>query len=329
MSDTARAAAEVRVGSGSFVYRVAENWAQLPKGWKLHSVSDVAVDKDDNVYAFNRGGDEPMMVFDREGNFLRAWGKGVFKNPHGLHAEPDDTLYCTDDGDHTVRKFTLDGKLLQTIGVPGKASAPYSGDPFNRCTHTALSPKGDVYVTDGYGNARVHKFSPSGKLLASWGHPGSDPGQFNVPHNVTCDDAGWVYVADRENHRIQVFDGDGRYECQWNNLHRPMSLSMDDGPEDLCYIGEVGPALAVNAMAPNLGPRISIVRKDGSLVARVVDKLAGGDADQLMAPHAITVDSRGDIYVADLGELFWSCSAFRTSRSRPIFRPQKTRARTG
>ena len=99
-----------------------------------------------------------------------------------------------------------------------------SGEPFHRCTHTALSPKGEIYVSDGYGNARVHKYSPDGKLLMSWGEPGTDPGQFNIVHNIVRDGDGWVYVADRENHRVQVFDGNGKYETQWNNMHRPCGL---------------------------------------------------------------------------------------------------------
>jgi DNA-binding beta-propeller fold protein YncE len=101
---------------------------------------------------------------------------------------------------------------LQTFGIPGKPAPYMSGEPFHRCTHTAFSPQGDLYISDGYGNSRVHKFSPNGKLLFSWGEPGTDPGQFNIPHNICCDSDGWVYVADRENHRVQVFDGNGRYE---------------------------------------------------------------------------------------------------------------------
>ena len=93
-----------------------------------------------------------------------------------------------------------------TIGTPGKPAPAFSGDPFNRCTHTALSPKGEIYVSDGYQNARVHKYAPDGKLLLSWGEPGTAPGEFNLVHNIACDDDGWVYVADRENHRVQVFD---------------------------------------------------------------------------------------------------------------------------
>src|SRR5207248_1599606 len=132
--------------------------------------------------------------------------------------------YCTDDGDRTVRKCSDSGKVLLTIGIRNKPAPFMSGEPFHRCTHTALSPKGEIYVSDGYGNARVHKYTPDGKLLKTWGEPGTDPGQFNIVHNIATDADGWVYVADRENHRVQVFDGNGKYETQWNNLHRPCAL---------------------------------------------------------------------------------------------------------
>ena len=201
------------VGEGDYRYEVIENWGTLPDGWHYGEVAAVGVDSKDNVYVFARS-EHPMMVFDREGNFLRSWGEGLFRRPHGVHLAPDDTIYCTDDGDHTVRRLTLEGTLLLEIGVPGEPAPMYGGDPFNRCTHTALSPEGDIYVADGYGNARVHKYSPDGKLLFSWGEPGTDPGKFNIVHNICCDADGWVYVADRENHRVQVFDGNGKYETQ-------------------------------------------------------------------------------------------------------------------
>ena len=211
----------VILGSGEHRYRVVENWAKLPDGWEFRDVAAVAVDSKDRVYVFNRG-QHPMMVFDRDGTFLRSWGEGLFGRAHGIHIDSDDTLYCTDDGDHTVRKITTDGKVLLTIGVPNQPAPFLSGKPFNRCTHTALSPKGEIYVSDGYGNSVVHKYSPAGQHLMCWGTTGTDPGQFNIAHNIATDEDGWVYVADRENHRVQVFDGNGKYELQWNNMHRPL-----------------------------------------------------------------------------------------------------------
>ena len=222
----------VILGTDGYRYRVAEDWAKLPEGWKWDAdVAAVGVDTHDNVYAFSRGA-HPMIVFDRNGNFLRSWGDGVFNRPHGVHMAPDGTVFLTDDGDHTVRKCTLDGRVLLTLGIAGKPAPYMSGEPFHRCTHTALSPQGDIYVSDGYGNSRVHKYSADGKLLMSWGEPGTDPGQFNIAHNICCDPDGWVYVADRENHRVQVFDGNGKYEAQWNNMHRPSGLYMETGHKD-------------------------------------------------------------------------------------------------
>jgi hypothetical protein len=188
-------------GSGEYRYRVVEDWAKLPPGWSLGDVAGVGIDARDNVYLFHRG-PHPLIVLDRDGNYVRSWGDEIFTRAHGVHIGPDDTIWLTDDGDHTVRQCTLDGRVLVTLGVPGEPAPFMSGHPFRRCTHTALSPKGDVYVSDGYGNARVHMYSPDGRRIRSWGGPGCGPGEFNLPHNIACDADGWVYVADRENHRI-------------------------------------------------------------------------------------------------------------------------------
>jgi outer membrane protein assembly factor BamB len=286
------------IGGGAHRYEVIENWGKLPDGWRYGEVAAVGVDSRDNVYVFSRSA-HPMTVFDRDGNFLRSWGEGLFSRPHGVHIAPDDTLYCTDDGDHTVRRMTTDGKLLLQIGVPGEPAPYMSGDPMNRCTHTALSPQGDIYVADGYGNARVHKYAPDGKRLFSWGEPGTDPGEFNIVHNICCDEDGWVYIADRENHRIQVFDGKGRFETQWNNMHRPCGLSMTRGRNPIAYIGETGPSMSVNANSPGIGPRVSLWTLQGERIARVGDA-SRGHASQFTAPHGVAVDSRGDIYVGEV-----------------------------
>jgi len=294
----------VILGSGAHRYEVVEAWAKLPPGQEFNAdVAAVGVDREDRVYCFNRGA-HPMVVLDRDGNFLRAWGEGVFRRAHGVHVAPDDTLWLTDDGDHTVRHCTLDGKVLLTLGVPGQPTSYMSGEPFHRCTHTALSPQGDLYVSDGYGNARIHKYSPGGRLLRSWGEPGTDPGQFNIPHNIACDAEGWVYVADRENHRVQVFDGDGRFETQWINMHRPSGLYRD--PRDgRFYVGEIGGGVAVNIDMPNIGPRVSIYGAKGELLARLGNRPAGLGAGQFVSPHGLAVDSRGDIYVGEVSYTNW------------------------
>lgn len=310
MPESQQQADDVILGEGAFRYRVNRDWAKLPDGWTFHEVAAVGVDQHDNVFVFNRG-EHPMIVFDRDGKFQRAWGEDIFAHAHGIHIAPDGTIYCTDDGDHTVRQLTPQGRVLMQLGVPGKPSPFMSGQPFNRCTHTALSPTGDLYVSDGYGNARVHKYAPDGNLLLSWGRPGSGPGEFNLPHNIVCDPDGWVYVADRESHRIQVFDGNGKFETQWNNLHRPSGMCMTFGRCPLCYVGEIGPYLPVNRNYPNLGPRVSILDGKGNVLTRLgrTEDAVGQEPGQFMSPHGIAVNSHGDIYVGEVVASSWP-SAF-------------------
>ena len=307
------------ITSGAYAYEVAEGWGKLPAGWGYKEAAAVGVDSKDNVYVFNRG-EHPMIVFDREGNFLRSWGEGVFPRAHGVTMGPDDTIYLTDDDDHTVRKCTLDGKVLLTLGTSGKPAPFMSGNPFNRCTHVAISPvTNDFYVSDGYGNARVHKYSPDGKLLLSWGGPGTEPGQFNIVHNISCDKDGYVYVADRENHRVQVFDADGKHVTQWQNMAKPCGLYIDPKSQ-LCYIGELGAAIGPNMGAPGLGPRVSIYTLDGKVQARLGDTGPGEEPGRFIAPHGIGLDSRGDIYV---GEVSWTASGQYETPQRELRSLQK------
>lgn len=310
-------------GSGEYVYRAVEGWAKWPEDWNLHDVAAVGVDRNDNVYAFHRG-DHPMVVFDRNGNVLRTWGEGTFKRAHGVHMAPDETIYLTDDADHTVRRCTLDGKVLLTIGISGQPSPFMSGEPFRQCTHTALSPKGEIYVSDGYGNARVHKYTDSGKLILSWGSPGAGPGEFNLPHNIACDADGWVYVADRENHRVQVFDGNGRFETEWHGLHRPSGMYMPPGKCPVCYVGEIGPYYEFNRGTPNLGPRVTILSHDGKVISRIAREPSGGTGPgQFISPHGLAVDSHGDLYVGEVCYTAWASLFPGTPRPKRIRNLQK------
>ena len=287
----------VKLGSGDFTYQVDLNWETLPPGYSWRDAPAVATDDHDNVYVFNRG-DHPMIVFDSDGNFIKSWGEGVFARAHGISRGPDDTLYCTDAADHTVRQFTLDGELLMTIGAPGKPADPFSGEPFNRCTHTAVDPRtGDIYVSDGYGNSRVHKYSPDGKLLFSWGAPGTGEGEFNCTHNIATDSQGYVYVADRENHRIQIFDSKGKYETLWSTVHRPCGLYISE--DDTIYVGELGWGSGVERNVPNIGPRVSVMNTKGQILARLGEGYGLGEG-QFLAPHGICLDSKGSIYVGEV-----------------------------
>lgn len=296
-----------------FGYEANDQWAKLPAGWSWTEAVAVATDSQNLVYVFNRG-EHPVMVFNRGGTFLRSWGEGLFARPHGIFIGPDDAVYCTDDLDHTVRKFTPDGRLVLTLGTSGKpsdtgaTSVDYrtilrAGSPFHYPTNVALTSTGEIYVSDGYGNARVHKFSSDGRLIFSWGEPGKGPGQFQVPHGIGVDRHGTVYVADRENSRIQLFAPDGKFLSEWTDVARPCQVCIDAAGN--VYVAELGfragmwpGTTAPFADAP--GGRVSIFNRQGQLQAR----WGGGEnpcaPGEFFAPHGIWVDSRGDIYVAEV-----------------------------
>jgi DNA-binding beta-propeller fold protein YncE len=301
------------VGTGRFRFEALRQWEQLPAGWRFGEVAGVATDSRDRVFVFTRG-EHPVIVFERDGRFLTSWGEGQFVRPHGIFIGPDDAVYCTDDLDHTVRKFTPEGKVLLTLGTRGKASDTGIKDldyrtiqrvglPFHRPTNVALGADGSIYVTDGYGNARVHKFAPDGRLLLAWGEPGSGPGQFNLPHGIAVDREGRVYVADRENSRIQLFSGTGQFLSQWTDVARPMEVFIDE--QDSVYVAEVGWRAGLfpwqSAPGPeSVGARLSIFTLEGELVARwggSHDPCAPGD---FFAPHDVWVDRHGDIYVGEV-----------------------------
>jgi len=289
-------------GSGKYTYELVDGWAKLPGEWTFKDVGSVTTDAQDRVYIFSRS-EHPMSVFDREGNFLYSWGEEIFQRPHGSGMGPDGTIYCTDDELHVVYKFNLEGKLLQTLGKKGQPSdtgyvMDYSeffwslttikrgAPPFNRPTGVAVADSGTIYVADGYGNARVHKFSPEGELLLSWGEPGYKTGQFRLPHDIWVDKQERVWVPDRENSRLQIFDAQGKFLDQWEDIIRPTDLFIDD--EGTVYVCE-------------LCERVSIFSSDGKPLSRWGNSAGKDPAKALfIAPHTITVDSRGDVYVGEV-----------------------------
>lgn len=210
--------------------RFGEEPDTMPEGWKFGRVSAVATDSRNEVYVFQRGPKaDPLIVFDAKGKYLRSWGKGMFRNPHGLRVDRDDNVWITDNGDHQVMKFSRTGELLLRLGIPGKAGT--DNQTFNRPTDIAFAPTGEVYVSDGYGNSRVVKFSKDGKYLTSWGKRGTGPGEFNTPHSIGVDSRGRVYVSDRENNRIQIFDANGRFLRQWTHLGATQNLFITPSDE--------------------------------------------------------------------------------------------------
>ncbi len=300
------------VGSGAFVYEAVPGWEQLPENWTFVEAVGVACDSQDRVYVFNRG-EHPVIVFDRDGKFLHAWGEGQFVRPHGIWIGPDDSLYLSDDLDHTVRKYSADGELLLKLGTSGLPSdtgvtnndyrsITRPGPPFNQPTNLALGLDGDFYITDGYGNCRVHRFSPDGELRASWGEPGDGPGQFHLPHGIGVDSTGRLFIADRENSRVQTFDADGEFVEEWTDLVRPCEVFVD--ADDTVYVAELGLRAGMfpwmTSDPDSSGGRVSIFDRDGNLQTR----FGGGDnpmaPGDFYAPHDIWVDSAGSVYVAEV-----------------------------
>jgi DNA-binding beta-propeller fold protein YncE len=296
------------------------HWERRPDSISHRDVAGVAVDAEDQVYLFTRY-DHQVLVYTAAGEFVRAWGAGTFTNAHSITIGPDGAVYCVDNGDHSVRKFTPDGELLLTLGVPGTPSdTGYRTDvpvrihnvesvaraagPFNGCTDVAVGPDGDIFISDGYGNCRVHHFSPSGKLLNSWGEIGSGPGQFMLPHGITLTPDGRVLVADRENERIQVFRTDGGYLGELTGIQRPSSVAIT--PQGDVVVAELWrPADNTSFVADTIGTdqpgRLTLLSLSGEVLDRwgasADDKAAAGN---LIAPHMVAVDSAGAVYVGEV-----------------------------
>jgi streptogramin lyase len=261
-------------------YRKVENWAQLPPGYAWGTMSAVAVDTKGNVYGFQR--DDPtskVIVFDKQGKYLKTWGEGSFPYPHGMGALRDGNIWTTDRQAQLVLKFDPDGKLLFSLGQKGVAGNMESTDTFNGASDVAMAENGDIFVSDGEGqNTRVVKFSKDGKFIKTWGAKGAAPGQMQTPHAIFIDGNGRVWVADRGNKRLQVFDQDGKFLDQMTQFGTPVSLFIQ------------GDTLFVASPAPE--NKVTIGTTDG----KVLDVIEGLDA-----PHGIAVDANGAIYVAQSG----------------------------
>ncbi len=302
-------------------FQVVEGWEKLPPGYQHQDVDGVAVDSRDRVYLMTRR-DARVIVYEPDGSFVASWGEGIFTpRTHGIAVGPGDMVYTVDDGDHTVRKFTPDGKQVMMIGTPGKAtdtgydgktiaSIKRGGPPFNRPTDVAVAPDGELYVCDGYGNARVHRFTAEGKLLQSWGEPGNGPGEFHLPHGIGVSPDNRVFVTDRENDRLQIFSRDGQFLDMWTHLQRPTDISFDK--EGRVYVSElwwrVGQSSFTNGKIKwDLPGGVRVLDLQGNVLLHwcSADREAPGN---FVAPHTICVDSRGDLYV---GEVTWTFGVSR------------------
>jgi DNA-binding beta-propeller fold protein YncE len=304
----------VQIGESSLTFELVPDWEQLPSGWTHGDVAGVATDSHDRVYVFNRS-EHPVIVYDRDGHFLSSWGEGVFTRPHGITIHHD-VVYCADDTDHTVRALTLDGQQLWMLGTLNQPSdTGYSPEgranlrsikrgagPFNRPTRLAVAPNGELYVSDGYGNARIHRFSADGTLIGSWGEPGSGPGEFSLPHSVWVHADGRVFVCDRENDRVQIFSPSGELLDMWSDLTRPGDLWID--AQNNVFVGEMAwnmdeTHLNGNLFAEARSAQMSVRDLEGNVLTRW-----GGDdpcaPGSFASPHGICLDSRGDLYVGEV-----------------------------
>ena len=277
------------IGAGRYTYELVKNWARLPAGWSFGVVTGVAVDFQDRVYICQQQQPPPIIVFDRDGNYVNSWGTDLIIEPHTVFVGHDNLIYVADRGAHIALKLKLDGEPLLELGSRGHPSdtgcTEDSGEvlrasgPFNRPTRMIPSPSGEVYVSDGYRNSRVHRFSADGALISSWGSPGNtSPGEFHVPHSVWVDRQGVLYVCDRKNNRIQIFSGSGEFISQWTNVDHPTDLYID--ADETVYLYE---------RHDTSGDWISVRDKGGNIVER-------WNSPRF---HQIWVDLHGDIYGAE------------------------------
>jgi DNA-binding beta-propeller fold protein YncE len=281
-------------------YHIVNNWAKLPEGRRWGMAIGVAVDRDGtSVWVFDRCGGKtcagsniaPIQKFDATGRLVVSFGSGLFSWPHGLFAAPDGTLWVTDGQKQIVMQLAPDGRVLRTLGKPGVAGD--GPDTFNSPSAVLVAPNGDIFVADGHGdypvphtNDRMVKFSKNGKFIKAWGHHGSEPGNFDVPHSLAMDSAGRVFVADRANNRIQIFDQNGKLLDIWKQLGRPSAVYIRN---DIIYVGDSQSDEKTNPPFKQ-GIRIGSV-KDGKVTAFIP-----AFDPKIAMPEGLAVDKDGNIF---------------------------------
>jgi DNA-binding beta-propeller fold protein YncE len=289
-------------------WRTIRDWAKAPEGRKLGSISTLDVDRNGNLWVFERCGANscaesqlpPVMQFDSEGSFLRAFGAGMFVFPHGIHVDHDGNIWVADANGkngkgHVVVKFSNEGRVLMTLGRPGVAGDGH--DTFNRPSAVVTAANGDIYVADGHGgesNARIAKFSKDGRFVKTWGRKGSGPGEFGELHGIAVDSVGRIFVADRGNSRIQIFDGDGGFIAQWKQFGRPSGIYID--ASDTLYVVDHQSDAKRNP-GMRRGLRIGSA-KDGVVHTHI--PAVGDDPDKQNMAEGVAADRKGAIYGAEV-----------------------------
>jgi DNA-binding beta-propeller fold protein YncE len=261
-------------------YRLDPSFPHVPAGMQFGQGSAVATDSAGDVFVFHRA-QPPVLVFHPGGDFVRSFGENLFTSPHGLRIDKDDNVWVTDNANHTITKFSHDGKVLMKLGekdVPGEDDRH-----FNKPADIAFAPNGDFFIADGYGNSRVVKFDKGGKYLMAWGHKGKGEGEFNLPHAVRLDSKGNLYVADRENNRIQVFTQDGKYVRQFGGF-APYGLFIT--PDDRVFV------------ADGRANRIRVMDLNGKVITSWGSP--GAKPEDFNLPHGLTVAADGSVYVTEI-----------------------------
>lgn len=279
---------DVIIGKGKHRYSFRRDWARLPRGWSFGTDGVVprppqtavqgAVAANGDVFVLARA-EHPVTVFDAEGNFITAWGEGRFSPfVHGITIAPDGKIWITDSGTHMLSEHLPDGTVLRTLGTRDFPAPTFWGNPFNMPTGVAFARNGDLFVSDGYGNRRVHCFAPDLTRQYSWGEPGNGPGQFAIVHYVAIDSKDRVYIADREYDRIQVFERDGSHIADWTGFDQPSDLAF--GKRSIVVGGRDG---------------LSIWSLDRKLLIRWGRDVAGTDSLNI---HGVWLDAEENIYLA-------------------------------
>lgn len=255
-------------------YAVRRKWARLPPNLAFGFISDLLVDPAGRVHVAQRGTDQTVVVFERDGSYAGSWGMGAIGEAHYLTRAPDDTVLVADRDSHQILRFGADGKLRQSLG---RRHNPALAAPFNHPTSAAMARDGEIYVADGYGNSHVHRFGADGALRRTWGGPGSGPGQFTTPHAIWVDRFDRVLVGDRENNRVQLFDRDGGFITAWGDFYHPMKIWVDD--RDCVFVSDQI-------------PRISLLSPEGALLGRCRGAINGA--------HGLGGDADGNLFLAEL-----------------------------
>ena len=262
-------------------YAADPEWPSLPPGWNFGETPGVAVDGKGHVYVFHRG-PHTIMEFAPDGRMVRSWGDEMFIRAHAIRVDPEGSIWTVDNDTHQVLKMDPSGRVQMVIGRRGQSGE--TDELFNRPTDVAFGPNGEIYVTDGYGNSRVVKFSKEGRYITAWGRHGKGEGEFDLPHAVVVDQQGRVYVGDRENYRLQVFDADGKFLTQWDHVGSPWGLDLH--PDGTLI------------MADGHNDRIVKLSLDGKVLGAFGQN--GRMPGDLNFGHHVAVDAAGNVFVSEI-----------------------------